>query len=128
MPRSIRNLAIALALLATVFNASVLAWHAAARLNVSSAEAQLIADLKTAICHGGRQVDDQPASPVAPAPKTSDCLICQGLAAMGPVVLAQVVLVGPVEVTLRTVFPPSDSRAINHVMTAPRNRGPPQPV
>ena len=49
MPRSIRNLAIALALLATVFNASVLAWHAAARLNVSSAEAQLIADLKTAI-------------------------------------------------------------------------------
>ena len=128
MLRSIRNLAISLALLATVFNATVLAWHAAARLGVSAAEAQLIADLSWAICHGGRQVDGSSGGPVAPNPKPSDCLICQGLAAIGPVILADVVLVGPVTVSSSTILPPPEAIAVNHVVTAPRNRGPPLPV
>ena len=138
MTRTYRNLAIVLALLATVLNATVLTWHAVARPTVTSAETRPTADLQF-ICHGvatpdgGLTANDgtvpRPFGPLpSPAPKAPDCPICQSMAALGQVILPQSLVAIVWRAQTRAKFVETDSIVADYSAATPRNRGPPLPA
>ena len=130
MRRSHRSTAFVLAFLATLFNASVLTWHAFSRSAVTTIEARLAADLLI-LCHGGaapQAQDGTGEAPAAPARTPADCPICFGLTAMAAVLLPLPQMAAhPADAEARFAIR-SEQHSTHRALSAPRNRGPPIPV
>jgi hypothetical protein len=115
-----------LGILSIFLHASVLAWHPFAGSWNQRADLQLVADLVTAICHGGgaTETNELPADRGVPIPN-ADCLFCSGFANASLVILSSTET-GLLARASSRISDPTSSRAVAAApVFAPRNRGPP---
>ena len=133
MKRFSRTFAVttAVALFAIVFNATALLWHTPMRASMTTAESALARDLAL-ICHGAGPLDEaDPATGVPAAPsdpskkKTPECPVCQSLAAAGPAILKDAVVLVRMLVASGMPFARIETRGTTLPAGATRNRGPP---
>ena len=122
------------AILASVAYAMLATWHGVlmpptSTSAVSLSEASIEMALKTAICHGAlgnrAHSPDVTRDAPQPAPDTSDCLACTGLACCQLVLLvaAEVKLSPPSAVDQGFVW--IDELGADRASITPRSRGPP---
>ena len=125
--RSFRRVAAGLALVATVFSATVLVWHVAYRPATAIAEARLLAGLGV-ICHGGGSaLDDRAArSPADPTPDSPECPICQGLGALWCALVPPAIGLAALPAERASAVILADVATNGAAVAEPRNRGPPR--
>jgi hypothetical protein len=124
--RPLNRIALVLGLLGVCLHVGVSAWHPAQRSWPQLLQAQFLADLQSAICHG-----DELTTPTK-APRDSDkeppkfdCLICKNLAGSCLAVLAKPASLPFLRIVSHWVGPIDFDSVAGAQMLAPRNRGPP---
>ena len=128
--KAAQYIALALGLLGAVLQLSAATWHAFAQVSMASADAQIVADLQTVICHSGGATDatlpaDDDRNPGGKAPK-SDCLLCKGLADSSVAILADAHVEPWIYAASRVDRPTSSDAVANVLLLAPRSWGPPE--
>jgi hypothetical protein len=123
-------IALVFGLVGAVLQQSAATWHAFAQVSMASADAQIVADLQTVICHSGDATDatvpaDDSRDPTGKAPK-SDCLLCKGLADSCVAILADAHVAPLIYVASRQDCPALSDAVANTLLRAPRSRGPPE--
>jgi hypothetical protein len=118
-----RCFAAELALLGTLFYATILPWHFTQRHAAYSAIAQLASEILGSICHGAGNAPEGQVNPTH-APPSDECPICKGLAAVELSVVGSLCeLPGPTQAGERLAI--MHERLERWLVVAPRSRGPP---